>query len=87
MNATTAPFIRDKTFAHFRPHLMYIRKHHGAGAAVCFYAAMVARLTASTTWQAARWLAGAAPFSQVRERWERQLNFALLRPGRRGIEP
>ena len=87
VGATTAPFIRDKTFAHFRPHLMYIRKHHGAGAAACFYAAMVARLTASTTWQAARWLAGTAPFSQVLERWERQLNFALLRPGRRGIEP
>jgi len=86
LGAATAPFVRDKTFAHFRPHLMYIRKHHGAAPAVCFYAAMVARLAMSTSWQTVRWLAGEAPFSAVRERWDRQLNFTLLRSGRLGID-
>jgi len=86
LGATTTPFIRDKTFAHFRPHLMYIRKHHGAAAAACFYLAMAARLSASTSWQIVRWMTGAARFSDVSGRWRRQVDFILLRPGRRGIE-
>jgi len=35
-------------------------------------------------WQAVRWLAGRSPFAEVRERATRQLQFALLRPGRIG---
>jgi GT2 family glycosyltransferase len=85
LGAATAPFIRDKTFAHFRTHLTYIRKHHSRFAATLIYAAMVGRLSAATSWQVVRWLARAAPFSAVRERMRRQIDFTLLRSGRRGI--
>jgi hypothetical protein len=47
---------------------------------------MVARLGATTSWQMVKWTIGAAPFSHVRERWQRQIDFALLRSGRHGIE-
>jgi hypothetical protein len=45
---------------------------------------MIGRLTLATVWQAIRWLAGRSPFAEVRERATRQLQFALLRPGRIG---
>jgi GT2 family glycosyltransferase len=86
IGAATRPFIRDKTFAHLRTHLTYLRKHHSGVAAALFYGVMVARLAAATSWQMLKWTIGAAPFSHVRERWQRQLDFALLRPGRQGIE-
>jgi GT2 family glycosyltransferase len=86
IGAATRPFIRDKTFAHVRTHLTYLRKHHSGAAAALFYGVMVARLAAATSWQMVKWTIGAAPFSHVRERWQRQIDFALLRSGRHGIE-
>ena len=76
--------MRDKTFVHFRSHLSYFRKHHGRVPAALYYSIMVGRLTAATLWQVARWMTGAAPFSNVRERSVRQKQFALLRHGRAG---
>ena len=45
---------------------------------------MVGRLTFATVIQAMKWMIGNAPFSQVRERSNRQMQFALLRHGRTG---
>jgi hypothetical protein len=45
---------------------------------------MVGRLTAATVWQTMRWMIGAGSMADVRERSTRQLQFALLRPGRTG---
>jgi|SRR5581483_7544210 len=84
VGAAARPFMKDKTFVHFRSHLSYIRKHHSWLPAALYYLVMVGRLTLATIWQALRWMAGAVPFAQVRERSTRQLQFALLRPGRTG---
>jgi len=84
VGAAARPFMKDKTFVHFRSHLSYFRKHHGRPVAVLYYAIMVGRLTAATLIQAAKWMVGASPFEQVRERSNRQRQFALLRHGRSG---
>ena len=84
LGAAARPFMKDKTFVHFRSHLSYFRKHHGSLPAALYYSIMVGRLTAATLWQVARWITGAAPFSHVRERSMRQKQFALLRHGRAG---
>ena len=42
---------------------------------------MAGRLSLATAWQTLRWLAGRARLADVRERWSRQMQFALLRPG------
>ena len=78
------PFMKDKTFVHFRSRLSYIRKHHTWIPASMYYAFMAGRLSLATVWQALRWLAGRARLADVRERWSRQMQFALLRPGQRG---
>jgi GT2 family glycosyltransferase len=84
LGASARPFMHDKTFVHFRSHLSYIRKHHSWLAAAVYYAVMVGRLTLATMWQAVRWAGGRASLADVRERSNRQLQFALLRPGRTG---
>ena len=84
VGASARPFMKDKTFVHFRSHLSYIRKHHSAVPAALYYLVMVGRLTLATLWQTVRWLGGAASLADVRERSSRQLQFALLRPGRTG---
>jgi hypothetical protein len=76
--------MKDKTFVHFRSHLSYIRKHHSWVPAALYYLFMVARLSLATAWQTIRWMGGTASLSEVRERSSRQLQFALLRPGRIG---
>ena len=78
------PFMKDKTFVHFRSRLSYIRKHHTWIPASMYYAFMAGRLSLATVWQTIRWLAGRARLADVRERWSRQMQFALLRPGRTG---
>ncbi len=85
VGAAARPFMKDKTFVHFRSHLSYIRKHHSWVPATLYYLAMVSRLTLATLWQAGRWLTGDASFAEVRERSVRQLQFALLRSGRAGV--
>jgi GT2 family glycosyltransferase len=84
VGASARPFMKDKTFVHFRSHLSYIRKHHSWLPAALYYLVMVGRLSFATMWQALRWIAGSASLSDVRERSSRQLQFALLRPGRTG---
>jgi GT2 family glycosyltransferase len=84
LGAAARPFMKDKTFVHFRSHLSYIRKHHSWLPASLYYAVMVTRLTGATTWQLVRWLTGRVPFADVRERSSRQLQFVLLRHGRAG---
>jgi GT2 family glycosyltransferase len=84
VGASARPFMRDKTFVHFRSHLSYIRKHHSWAPAALYYLLMVARLSLATAWQTIRWMVGAASMSEVRERSSRQLQFTLLRPGRIG---
>jgi GT2 family glycosyltransferase len=84
VGAAARPFMKDKTFVHFRSHLSYIRKHHSWLPASLYYAVMVARLTGATTWQLVRWVTGRVPFADVRERSSRQLQFVLLRHGRAG---
>jgi GT2 family glycosyltransferase len=85
VGAATRPFIKDKTFVHFRSHLSYIRKYHSSLAAAAYYLVMVARLTGATLAQTMRWMVGRASLADVRERSSRQLQFALLRPGREGV--
>ena len=84
VGASARPFMKDKTFVHFRSHLSYIRKHHSSVPAALYYLVMVGRLTLATLWQTLRWLGGAASLADVRERSRRQVQFALLRPGRTG---
>ena len=84
VGASARPFMKDKTFVHFRSHLSYIRKHHSPAPAALYYFVMVGRLTIATIWQTLRWLGGAASLADVRERSKRQMQFALLRPGRSG---
>lgn len=84
LGGAARPFMKDKTFVHFRSHLSYIRKHHSWLPAALYYLVMIGRLTLATLWQAVRWVTGRSPFAEVRERASRQLQFALLRPGRTG---
>jgi GT2 family glycosyltransferase len=84
VGASARPFMKDKTFVHFRSHLSYIRKHHSWFPAAVYYLVMVGRLSFATIWQALRWIGGAGSLADVRERSSRQLQFALLRPGRTG---
>ena len=84
LGTAARPFMKDKTLVHFRSHLSYIRKHHSWLPAALYYLVMISRLALATIWQTVRWLAGRSPFAEVRERATRQLQFALLRPGRIG---
>jgi GT2 family glycosyltransferase len=82
MGSGAQPFIRDKTFMHFRSHLSYIRKHHFWLASAAYYLVMVGRLSLATLWQLLRWAVGRAQLAEVRERSTRQWQFARLRPSR-----
>jgi N-acetylglucosaminyl-diphospho-decaprenol L-rhamnosyltransferase len=86
IGASAQPFIKDKTFMHFRSHLAYIRKHHGWLPAMTYYLGMMGRLSGATIWQTVQWMTGRVPFSMVRERSTRQWRFALLRSGRLGVD-
>lgn len=85
LGSASRPFIKDKTFMHFRSHLTYIRKNHSTAAAALYYAAMGLRLSASTGWQVLRCLAGRGTLADVRERCRRQVQFLFLRPGQTGL--
>ena len=76
-----APFMRDKTFVHFRSRLTYLRKHHSSFAAVAYYGSMVAVLSAALAWQCARLPLGLASRDAVQERARRLARFAMLKPG------
>jgi N-acetylglucosaminyl-diphospho-decaprenol L-rhamnosyltransferase len=85
IGASARPYMKDKTFVHLRSHLSYIRKYHSWLPATAYYVVMVGRLTGATLSQLLRWTVGKASLADVRERTTRQIQFALLRPGRRGV--
>jgi GT2 family glycosyltransferase len=84
VGSAARPFMKDKTFIHFRSHLSYIKKNHSAAAAAAYYAAMAARLSLATGKQAVLALTGQAAIQDLRERFERERQFLLLRSGRTG---
>jgi len=84
VGASARPFMRDKTFVHFRSRLSYLRKHHSIVPAALYYLIMVARLSGATAWQAAKCVAGRSSVAELHERSQRQRQFALLKPGHTG---
>jgi GT2 family glycosyltransferase len=78
------PFMRDKTFVHFRSRLSYLRKHHGVALATLYYLGMTALLTAATVKEAARVVGRRGTPASLRERWARQIAFMRLRVGSAG---
>ncbi len=78
------PFMRDKTFVHFRSRLSYLRKHHGALVAALYYLGMTALLTGATIKEALRVAGRRGTTASLRERWARQVAFMRLRVGSAG---
>jgi GT2 family glycosyltransferase len=78
------PFMRDKTFVHFRSRLSYLRKHHGVAMAALYYLGMTALLTTATVKETVRVLARRGTAASLQERWARQVAFMLLRVGGTG---
>ncbi len=85
LGSAARPFMKDKTFVHFRSHLSYFKKNHSFSAAGAYYAAMAARLTLASCKQLGKALIGQAKASDVRERLNRERQFLLLRSGRTGV--
>lgn len=84
LGAASTPLMRDKTFAHFRSRLSYIRKHHSGFLATAFYVAMMLRLFLATMKQATRLILGRASTSDLVQRYRRQMQFLLLRSSKSG---
>jgi GT2 family glycosyltransferase len=84
VGSAARPFMKDKTFVHFRSHLSYIKKNHSMGAAGAYYGAMALRLTLATGKQAAMAAIGRASAHDLSERLSRERQFLLLRSGRTG---
>jgi GT2 family glycosyltransferase len=84
VGSAARPFMKDKTFVHFRSHLSYLKKNHSGSVAAAYYAAMALRLSLATGKQAMLALTGQARLEDVRERFERERQFLLLRSGRTG---
>ena len=84
VGSAARPFMKDKTFVHFRSHLSYLKKNHSRSEAVSYYAAMAVRLSLATGKQAAKLLVGQAEVRDLRERLSRERQFLLLRAGRSG---
>ncbi len=85
LGSASAPHIRDKSFMHFRSHLTYLRKHHEPMVATMHYLAMVLRLSLAAGWSGVKWLLGLETGAVFFPRCRRQLEFLLLRPGKRGV--
>lgn len=84
LGSASRPFMRDKTFSHFRSHLSYMRKHHSIVLAALYYGVMSLRLTGATVLQALYCLIGRASIVELRERYERQKQFILLQSSSSG---
>ncbi len=84
VGSAARPFMKDKTFVHFRSHLSYLKKNHSGPTAAAYYAAMAVRLSLATGKQAMLALTGQAPLKDLRERFDRERQFLLLRSGRMG---
>ena len=84
LGSASRPFMKDKTFVHFRSHLSYLAKHHERTAAALYYAGMVGRLTLATGKQVLRAATMQGPWSDARVRFERQKQFMTLQSGKSG---
>ena len=85
IGSAVRPFMRDKTFIHYRSHLSFIRKHHSMAAAAAYYLAMSVRLALATGKQILLGATGRATRQDIADRFTRQLMFAFLRSGNSGI--
>jgi GT2 family glycosyltransferase len=84
LGAASRPYMRDKTFAHFRSRLSYLHKNHNALVAGFYYLAMGCRLTGATAAQVVRCLAGKSTVTDLQERYKRQRQFLFLRSSETG---
>jgi GT2 family glycosyltransferase len=84
LGSAARPFMKDKTFIHFRSHLSYIKKNHSRSAAMAYYAAMAVRLSLATGKQAGLALIGQGSLKDVRQRLQREQQFLSLSSGRTG---
>ena len=84
VGSAARPFMKDKTFIHFRSHLSYLKKNHSRSEALSYYAAMAVRLSLATGKHAAKTLVGQSDLRDLRERLERERQFLMLRSGRTG---
>jgi GT2 family glycosyltransferase len=84
LGSASHPFMKDKTFAHFRSHLTYLRKNHSLAAAAAYYLAMCLRLAGATLIQALLYVVGRTSSTNLRERYDRQFQFLFLRSSQRG---
>lgn len=84
LGAAARPFMKDKTFVHFRSHLSYIKKNQSRTAAAFYYFAMGTRLCMATIKQGLRFCLGRASHAEFSERYNRQMQFLGLRSGKVG---
>ncbi|HWZ87919.1 MAG TPA: glycosyltransferase family 2 protein [Polyangiaceae bacterium] len=84
VGSAARPFMKDKTFIHFRSHLSYLKKNHSRAEAISYYAAMAVRLSLATGKHAAKALVGQSELGELRERLDRERQFLSLRSGRTG---
>ena len=84
VGAAARPFMKDKTFIHFRSHLSYINKHHTFVIAALYYLAMSVHLSLATGKQVLRCFTGQASITDLRERFKRQIQFLTLQSGKAG---
>jgi len=84
VGASARPFMKDKTFVHFRSRLSYYRKHHSMLAAAAFYLAMLFRLTLSVLGVSVRFMLRTATHHDIQVRYSRFMQFLTLRSGKLG---
>jgi GT2 family glycosyltransferase len=84
VGSAARPFMKDKTFIHFRSHLSYLKKNHSRTEAMSYYAAMAVRLSLASGKHAAKTLVGQSDLRELGERLRRERQFLLLRSGRTG---
>lgn len=85
VGASARPFMKDKTFVHFRSRLSYYRKHHSVLAATAYYLAMLFRLTLSILWVSMRFILRTATQRDVQVRYLRFVQFLTLRSATLGV--
>ena len=85
LGSASRPFMKDKTFVHFRSHLSYFKKNHSVEAGLAYYAAMVMRLALSTGKEATLAATGRSSPRVVAgtHRSTAPVHAAALRPDRR----
>lgn len=85
LGSSSASQLADKTFMIHRNQMEFFRKNFSAPLVFAYYVAMGVRLALSTAYQTAKWTLGKAGWVDVQARWNRQVNFMMLRSDRRGL--